>query len=527
MAQFYSAPSAVHALRNFSGLGMSLFFVLSGFVIHYSYRTSIQQPYGFYNFIVARFARLYPLYIVLICVELVLIYRTYEWMNVGFKVRTFGFYITLTQTWTYGLFRDASIPYQFGPIAQISWSISTEWGLYLAYPLLLWGMLRLKTPAATIFVWSAHILLALAVFALAYAHHDSISEFMGYVFGEIADGRGASAQDSFFRWLIYFSPYSRIFEFVVGCLAAHLYVQREDGNAGAKQSRFGLLLTAMAISGVVLTYTLLFMPGVLPVVLPAWTKPLQSTFGLAPSCGLLIFCCARYQNILTKPFTWRPIVTLGDASYSIYLLHMAFFSFFLQPPVEASGANVALRLTYLAGVIALLFGTSLILFRVLEMPARRLIRRHLSIVPTTRPGIVRSVIVRGAYAVLGFSVLAAFATLAIPLARNFEHARQSIQAKDAAPADGTIDIIAATYGASCVKVDGNATYSARRNCNGKTACDYAVSVAVIGDPAPGCSKDFRVDWRCSSAGITRSVSLPGEAGLRSIARLTCPQSAPG
>src|SRR5262245_18032940 len=104
MAQFDNSPSAIFALRNFSSLGMTLFFVLSGFVIHYSYRTSLHQPYGFYNFIVARFARLYPLYFVLIAVELLLVYRTYVGLGIGYKLGTLGFYVTLTQTWTYGLF---------------------------------------------------------------------------------------------------------------------------------------------------------------------------------------------------------------------------------------------------------------------------------------------------------------------------------------------------------------------------------------------------------------------------------------
>src|SRR5579862_9913377 len=51
--------------------GMSLFFVLSGFVIHYNYAKLIQSDgyiFGGYKFFTARIARLYPLYaLVLIC----------------------------------------------------------------------------------------------------------------------------------------------------------------------------------------------------------------------------------------------------------------------------------------------------------------------------------------------------------------------------------------------------------------------------------------------------------------------------
>jgi hypothetical protein len=53
---------------------MTLFFVLSGFVIHYNYAASIERDgaRGIANFFVARFARLYPLYIVVIAGTLVM-----------------------------------------------------------------------------------------------------------------------------------------------------------------------------------------------------------------------------------------------------------------------------------------------------------------------------------------------------------------------------------------------------------------------------------------------------------------------
>src|SRR5712691_7440959 len=45
-------------------LGMTLFFVLSGFVIHYNYGESLGslKARAIYSFVIARFARLYPLF---------------------------------------------------------------------------------------------------------------------------------------------------------------------------------------------------------------------------------------------------------------------------------------------------------------------------------------------------------------------------------------------------------------------------------------------------------------------------------
>src|SRR5258708_20022092 len=52
-------------LVSLPGLGMPLFFVLSGFVIQYNYSEPIRTngATGVWNFFVARFSRLYPLYI--------------------------------------------------------------------------------------------------------------------------------------------------------------------------------------------------------------------------------------------------------------------------------------------------------------------------------------------------------------------------------------------------------------------------------------------------------------------------------
>src|SRR5215203_4219419 len=62
------APIIPHYIRGLPFFGMSLFFVLSGFVIHYNYgmfRTDGLVAGG-KKFFIARFARLYPLYFVVL-----------------------------------------------------------------------------------------------------------------------------------------------------------------------------------------------------------------------------------------------------------------------------------------------------------------------------------------------------------------------------------------------------------------------------------------------------------------------------
>jgi hypothetical protein len=63
----------------------------------------------------------------------------------------------------------------------------------------------------------------------------------------------------------------------------------------------------------------------------------------------------------------------------------------------------------------------------------------------------------------------------------------------------TISIETATYGGNCGAARGNDTDHLGTGCNGKDECKYAVDFALIGDPAPGCVKDYEVVYACSGS----------------------------
>jgi peptidoglycan/LPS O-acetylase OafA/YrhL len=521
LATFTDLPWIFDQLRSLSALGMSIFFVLSGFVIHYTYRSTITQPNGLQNFLIARFARLYPLYIVLITCELFYTYFIHRLSPIGHSIRTVPYYVTLTQTWWYSTFNDASLVYQFGPIGSVSWSISTEAWFYLAYPALLLALRRLKHPAFVIATYVLYCAAAIGVLWLVISNLAAISQFAGRAFGEMADGRGTPGQDSFFRWLIYFSPYLRVLEFIAGGLAAQLFVVLAKRPVGARERAVGAALSVVAVGAIAFTHVLFFAPEILPFSVSLAVIRFHMNFGYAPACALLIFCCARYSNALSAMFSWRPLVVLGDASYSIYMLHMVFFTAFRAPVIESTPTNIALRVGALCAVIAALFVTSLITYRVIEMPARQWIRRTFSVpdrgaAPSGEPRrliILKLVVLAALLVPFGASVRETWKSHQRWTRTTYDETRQ--------PSDGTIDVISATYGANCVAIRNNAWTSLRRNCNGRTACDYTVKVAILGDPASGCSKDFRAEWRCTADGPAHVVTLPAEAGMGSVARLGC------
>ena len=108
----------------------------------------------------------------------------------------------------------------------------------------------------------------------------------------------------------------------------------------------------------------------------------------------------------------------------------------------------------------------------------------------------------------------AFAAIAIVLGLNWSQSTELV-------ANG-ITITAATYGANCGADRGNVTNDIGKSCNGHKQCSYTINVNQIGDPAPGCGKSYKVEYRCTMGPAMYSREVPGEAGLGSVVELSCP-----
>jgi hypothetical protein len=83
-----------------------------------------------------------------------------------------------------------------------------------------------------------------------------------------------------------------------------------------------------------------------------------------------------------------------------------------------------------------------------------------------------------------------------------------------------IRVLSATYGENCGATVGNSTYDVINDCSGQMSCNYVVDYTHLGDPAPGCAKQFTLKFRCGNGGV-RSLTLAAEAGLGSVAPLSC------
>jgi len=101
------------------------------------------------------------------------------------------------------------------------------------------------------------------------------------------------------------------------------------------------------------------------------------------------------------------------------------------------------------------------------------------------------------------------------------------------PLDRQIQIVGATYGLNCANAQvipgnvntvkpGNATETLRNACDKRMpTCIFVVNVVELKDPAPGCAKDFKYQWRCGQNPAIREGFLSAEANGRQSS-LNCP-----
>jgi 4-amino-4-deoxy-L-arabinose transferase-like glycosyltransferase len=88
------------------------------------------------------------------------------------------------------------------------------------------------------------------------------------------------------------------------------------------------------------------------------------------------------------------------------------------------------------------------------------------------------------------------------------------------PTHGRLQVLLATYGGNCGAGAGNATAVVSSSCGGRAGvCAFQIKVEELGDPSPGCAKDFVVVFTCG--GEVRRSTVPAEAGFGSTVRLAC------
>lgn len=315
-----------------SYLFVDLFFALSGFILMHVYaRSFVDGPSkaALGPFLRARLARLYPLHLVILggFVLLELVKLAID----GAGLDAFGGSHTLATLPGSLLLLNATGLYDTITWNGPSWSISAEWIVGLAFPLLVPVVARLR-PTGLLLLYVA----TLAGFALLSAgpQHDL---------------------DLTSDWGV-----PRCFLGFVGGMI--LYRVWQDGAPRWMATDIAALATA---AGIVLAMHL-NMRGVFVV----------------PLFGLLILCLAQNTARVGRALSTRPMIFLGEISYAVYLAQILLLDsvhlgwrLATGHEIEDAGFSALQSLGVIALMVAALLPLSILLHRRVEVPARGWLRR--------------------------------------------------------------------------------------------------------------------------------------------------------
>lgn len=330
-----NTPRIVQSFFEQGNLGVTVFFVLSGFILTYTYANSLTRPTGarLWSFYVARIARVYPLYL------LVLLWITPH------RVVVDG--VQMTGSWWAHLFGAQAwlrLPTAWewnGP----AWSVSVEFFFYALFPLAIFLVRYLLT--SELRSW---IFVAIAVTAVAL--ESVIAEPIGWT----SDGTATVF------------PPLRFCDFFLGMAVGAVFLATRHG--GRRGIGTGLLLFWLVWTAVIIWLRTFYYgtPGV------------NIAYAL-PAAALILGLAWTPDLFTTRWLATRPMIVLGEASYAFYLIHMSVGAY-LTVGLLGEGfvkRNVLLWIVGVVFVTAMAIGLNVMV----ETPARRLLRSWL--IPKRRP----------------------------------------------------------------------------------------------------------------------------------------------
>lgn len=252
---------------------VSFFFVLSGFVMVYTYE---YKEIKFGSYFKKRLARIVPVY--LLALVLFIILPLYSWavldtdLPENFSINLL-LHLTFLQTFIPGHALTLNVP---------AWSLSIEMFFYVLFPFLL--------------IWYRNnrisfLRMSIAVFIISQAIHLGLIAYY--------NGNTTSAVHD----LIYYFPIWHINEFLFGMCGLYFF-----------QRMPAILFRSTTLPTLVVVLLITYVP-----------RSISLHNGLlAPFFLLIILSMLRKERRLMK---WAPLVFLGEVSYGIYILQLPIYNY--------------------------------------------------------------------------------------------------------------------------------------------------------------------------------------------------------
>lgn len=313
-------------------IGVSFFFILSGFILAYNYQDGIlKNQKSKKTFYIARFARIFPLHILTLIISLPL---------------TYNLFLQNKSLWLSRAITNLSLTQSYIPLKSIyfsfnapSWSISDEMFFYLVFPFLILSIPKIKVFRNSL------ILSVIAIIPL-----------LTLVIPE-----------NYYHQIFYINPFTRVIDFIIGIFIFNIY------KTFAQKER-SINYNYLEISAILLL--LVFF-----IFHPSIAKVARYSFYYWIPMSYLIFSFSFQKGKVSNFLSKKIFIHLGEISFGFYMFHQLVLRYFSIINFKFLDINNEILITILTFSISLIVSHySYILF---ESPMNRYIKNTLSNRKTT------------------------------------------------------------------------------------------------------------------------------------------------
>jgi peptidoglycan/LPS O-acetylase OafA/YrhL len=325
---------------------VGFFFLLSGYILAYNYADR-PRPLVKRDFWLARFARLYPIYLLSLAFSIMMLLS--EWHARPRWEFWSGIVLTplLLQGWSPALATFWNT---------VGWTLSAEVVLYVAFP---W-LVRLPWPRTP----GRLVALLLGIWALGLVPH---ALYLALNPDHLAGPADRYSSGIWLRALKY-TPLAYVCTFLAGMALARIQA--------------GLSLTPRQRT-MVAAASLMLIAAFFATLVPRVPYVLMHGGLLLPLFAALVIGLSG-QNAIASVFSWRPLVVLGQTTFCLYLLHFNAINLIrlYRLPERLHVASLDPWISY-AAVLLLAYAA----MRLVERPAREAILRRSQRTPRAAPQI--------------------------------------------------------------------------------------------------------------------------------------------
>jgi peptidoglycan/LPS O-acetylase OafA/YrhL len=306
-------------------VGVSFFFVLSGFILTYVYHDMQNTKTAILRFYALRITRIWPLHVA--CLLLTILFIP---LPGQFSLGVLAANFFLIHAW---------IPYDqyFFSYNYVSWSISTELFFYLVFPLII---LHLRKWLSVSLLLSLLSVVALTIFSID-------ADLLPW---------DPTQNDMSSTGLLYVNPLARSFEFILGIATCVVFLKPDEKNASRKKwtwlevgiivifvlgYRYFISSFAPLVHWLLLTIGATDIPmaslhhgaGTLGDISPGaemFIEEWANHVGMTPFAVMLIYVMARQRGAISHALSKTWLIFLGEISFALYLVHQIVLRYFQQ-----------------------------------------------------------------------------------------------------------------------------------------------------------------------------------------------------